>query len=148
GGVGYLCLPCLPVRLRTPKEPSAVVAAKHFCSILLFYRNVGRLGEFGRLLITRYVGLHVRHRSPQFSSWLPGAAQTFGIRDVIRRVLFREHSSGLRLDPVICALGILTDEDTTEIVLPLQMLHGGEPFGSGAVEPCYYPELRSAGLFA
>lgn len=105
------------------------------------------MGEFGRLLITRHVGLHFRHRSPPFSSWLPGAAQPFGIRDVIRRILFREHSSGLRLDPVICALGILTYEDTTEIVLPLQMLHGREPFGSGAVEPCHYPETRQRRAF-
>lgn len=63
------------------------------------------------------------------------------------RVLFREHSSGLRVDPVIYALGILTDKYSPEIVLALRMLDLRKPFGSGAVVLFHYPELRSPRLF-
>lgn len=53
----------------------------------------------------------------------------------------------MRVDPVIYALGILTDKYSPEIVLALRMLDLRKPFGSGAVVLFHYPELRSPRLF-
>ena len=111
-----------PGRLCAPEEPFRGSSPK-----ALLQRTVipqGRVA-FGRGWTCVSNGAHLASFSSQFTIVFIMAAGGGGAgRDVIRPSAFvsGERSSGLRVGPVISALGIQTDEDWPEAVLRSQML--------------------------